>query len=128
MPSCELAIRIAVVIALALSTGNSGQSKATDWPHLRGPSYDAVSLEVGLLERWPDAGPPVLWSRELGQGYSGFVAAGGRVFTQFQSRGSQYVICLDAETGDEIWRRSVDLQWQAVGAYPGPYATPTWHD
>jgi outer membrane protein assembly factor BamB len=99
-----------------------------DWPHVRGANYDAISAETGIVESWPEQGPPLLWSFELGQGYSGFVAAGERVFTQFQTRTGQFVICLDAATGNEIWRRRVDWPWQPAGAYPGPYATPTWSE
>ena len=38
-----------------------------------------------------------------------------------------FVTALDADTGAEIWRERVDWPWQSGGAYPGPYATPTWH-
>jgi outer membrane protein assembly factor BamB len=101
---------------------------AGDWPHLRGPRYDAVSDEKGLADSWPEAGPPVLWSRDLGEGFSGFVIVGGRAFTQFQSvTAGQCVVCLDAETGATLWQQHVDAPWQSGGAYPGPYATPTWH-
>jgi outer membrane protein assembly factor BamB len=118
---------LAFVVALLLGAAVQGQQRsAADWPHLRGPHYDAVSKETGLVEWWPERGPPILWTRELGQGYSGFVAVGGRVFTQFQSRSGQSVICLDADTGAEIWSQRVDWPWQAAGGYPGPYSTPTW--
>jgi outer membrane protein assembly factor BamB len=98
-----------------------------EWPHVRGPNYDAVSTETGLVASWPAAGPPVLWTRELGQGYSGFTIATGRVFTQYQTKLAQFVVALDAETGTELWRVRVGLPWQPAGAYPGPYATPTVH-
>lgn len=101
--------------------------RAADWPHLRGPTYDAVSSEVGLAERWPDAGPPVLWARDLGPGYSGFVAADGRAFTLFQTNTGMFLVALDADNGGERWRVRVDWPWQPGGLYPGPYATPTWH-
>src|SRR5262245_60283129 len=124
-------MRAAVYSLAALLAGGGlahGQDNApTDWPHLRGPNYDAVSAETGLVESWPKGGPPVLWSRELGQGYSGFVAAGGRVFTQLQTRTGQFAIALDPDTGTEFWRQRVDGPWQPAGAYPGPYATPTCH-
>jgi outer membrane protein assembly factor BamB len=106
---------------------NGQEATPTDWPHLRGPNRDAVSTQKGIMSTWPEGGPPVLWSRQLGQGYSGFVAVGGRLFTQFQSRLAQYAICLNAQTGNEIWRQRVDWPWQPDGTYPGPYATPTWH-
>src|SRR5687768_9698962 len=100
----------------------------TDWPHLRGPNYDGIARESGPVETWSSAGPPILWTRELGQGYSGFVVAGSRAFTQFQQLSGQYLVCLDAETGEEVWRLRYDAPWQRSGAYPGPYASPTWRD
>jgi outer membrane protein assembly factor BamB len=114
--------------ALAVVLARPCTAAAGDWPHLRGPRYDAVSDETGLADSWPERGPPVLWERELGQGFSSFVAVGGRAFTQFQSvTTGQCVVCLDAETGSTLWQQHVDAPWQSAGAYPGPYATPTWH-
>jgi len=97
-----------------------------DWPHLRGPNYDGVSTETSIAAAWPEEGPPILWTRALGQGYSGFVVVAGKAFTQFQQLGGQYLLCLDIETGDELWRLRYDRAWQPSGAYPGPYASPTW--
>lgn len=98
-----------------------------DWPHVRGPGYDGLSAETGLADAWPEGGPPVLWVRDLGQGYSGIIAVAGRVYTMFQSRTGTYVVALDADTGAERWRQRVDWPWRPAGAYPGPFATPTWH-
>ena len=97
------------------------------WPHLRGPHYNGLSDETGLPDAWPPDGPPVLWTRELGQGYSAFTAVDGRVVTQTQSTYSQSVLCLDAETGDEIWEHRYGWPYDAASLYPGPRATPTWH-
>ena len=99
-----------------------------DWPHLRGPHYNAVAAETDLAESWPTAGPPILWTRELGQGYSGFTVVAGKVYTQKQTVTGQYVVCLDALTGDQLWQSWYDWSWQPASVYPGPYATPTWHD
>src|SRR5258708_33897566 len=51
------------------------------WPTIRGPELDGRSPEIHLADSWPPDGPPVLWTRPLGQGYSAFVAAEDRVFT-----------------------------------------------
>jgi outer membrane protein assembly factor BamB len=118
----------ALVLGTVLLAFLEGEGRVSaEWPHVRGPNYDAISSETGLVEAWPETGPPVLWARELGQGYSGFVVVGGRAYTQLQMRTGQYVFALDADTGAEIWRQRVDWPWQPGGAYPGPYATPTWH-
>jgi len=98
------------------------------WPHRRGPHYSAVSDETDLADSWPPRGPPVLWTRDLGRGYSGFTAVGDRIFTQAQSLSSQFVLCMDADTGEPIWEHRYDWPYDAASMYPGPRATPTWHD
>jgi outer membrane protein assembly factor BamB len=120
---------LAILLGILLHVGAPADLfSQSNWPHVRGPNYDAISTETGLVESWPEGGPPVLWSIDLGQGYSGFVVGDGRLFTQFQSKTSQYVVALDPDSGAEIWRIRVGSPWQPLGAYPGPYATPTWHD
>jgi outer membrane protein assembly factor BamB len=98
------------------------------WPHLRGPTHDAVSPETGLADAWPTKGPPVLWMRELGPGYSALIAVGGRVYTQDQDLAGQSVLCLDADSGQTIWEYRVGWPYEPGGMYPGPRSTPTWHD
>lgn len=98
------------------------------WPFVRGATFDAHSAEINLASQWPDDGPPVLWTRPLGQGYSAFVAAGKRVFTQTQTLTGQYVVCLDADSGETIWEQRYDWPYEAAGVYPGPRATPTIAD
>jgi len=98
------------------------------WPHRRGPHYDAVSDETGLLDSWAPEGPPVLWIAELGRGYSGFIGVGDCVYTQTQSVSAQYVVCLNADTGEQYWRHRYDWPYDPAGTYPGPRATPTWRD
>lgn len=101
---------------------------AADRPHVRGPSYDASSPETGLIDRWPAAGPPVLWTRELGPGYSAFTVAEGKAFTLFQKTGGMFLLAVDPDTGEELWKERVDWPWQPGGMYPGPYASPTWSE
>jgi len=95
------------------------------WPFIRGPNYDGHSAEIHLADSWPSDGPPVLWNRPLGQGYSAFTALGNRVFTQYQTLAGQYLVCLNADTGETIWEYGYDWPYEAGGVYPGPRATPT---
>ena len=103
------------------------EASPSDWPHIRGANYDGVSPAKDLVNSWPSAGPPILWTREIGQGYSSFAVAGGKVFTQRQSLTEQTVICLDGDTGATVWEHRYDWPYQPASVYPGPYATPTWH-
>ena len=97
------------------------------WPHRRGPRYNGVSSETDLADAWPSEGPPVLWARSCGRGYSGITVVGGRMYTQTQSLTGQYVECLDADTGELVWRYRYGWPYEPGGMYPGPRATPTWH-
>jgi outer membrane protein assembly factor BamB len=101
---------------------------ADDWPQLRGPNHNGISDETGLISDWPEAGPPVLWSRELGSGYSAFAVVGERAYTQYQTQFGQYMICLDAESGKTIWEHRYDWPYEGGGLYPGPRSTPTVTD
>src|SRR4051794_33976365 len=91
-----------ILLALGLSLGLVPSSHA-DWPHLRGPQYNGLSTETGLADAWPAAGPPLLWTRQLGQGFSGFVVAQGKAFTQRQTPAGQYLLCLDPDSGQTLW-------------------------
>jgi hypothetical protein len=133
----------AIAGAVALPSTSHGQESPSQavatrniatqsgWPFVRGANFDGHSAEGGLVDSWPDEGPPVLWTRELGQGYSAFVAAPvdaagkSRVFTQTQTLAGQVVLCLDADTGETIWSYRYDWPFEAAGVYPGPRATPT---
>lgn len=106
----------------------NSESNEPGWPQFRGPTFDAVSTETEIADSWPDVGPPVIWTRELGQGYSSFAAVGNKVYTQCQSIYRQSVVCLDAQTGDTIWSHNYDWPFEGGGLYPGPRSTPTLHN
>src|SRR5262249_2767667 len=77
---------------------------AADWPNWRGPHHDGISRETGLLKSWPKEGPRVLWEGKLTGGYSSVVVAGGRVFTQMKDNKEEAILCLDADTGKQLWQ------------------------
>ena len=81
---------------------------AEDWLQWGGPNRDFKVSSPGLAESWPEEGPPRLWSRPLGEGYSAIVAENGVLYTMY--RGSdpealekETVIALDADTGRTKW-------------------------
>jgi hypothetical protein len=98
------------------------------WPHIRGPCYSGASTNTRLADSWPADGPPVLWTCELGRGYSGLIAVGNRVYTQTQTLTEQEVVALDADTGRTIWEHRYGWPYDPGGMYPGPRSTPTWSD
>ncbi len=101
---------------------------SADWPHLRGFACDGHGgAEIPLVDHWPAEGPPVLWTREFGTGYSALIAVEDRVYTQVQDLYGQYVACLEAETGEQRWRTHYAPPYNALEQYPGPRSTPTWY-
>ena len=55
-------------------------SSEPGWPQWRGPRRDGISEEKGLLSRWPEGGPKLLWKVDgLGRGWSSPVVTGGRL-------------------------------------------------
>ena len=96
-----------------------------DWPQWRGAARDGISTETGLLEAWPSGGPPLAWKTQgLGEGYASFSVSEGRLFTQGQRDGTQYVIALDEESGEKLWEvPNGESFHERRGS--GPRGTPT---
>ena len=100
----------------------AGAASAGDWPQWRGPDRNDVSQETGLLKKWPAEGPKRLWLNEtVGLGYSGFSIVGGRLFTMGARDGTEFLICLDVNTGEEKWATALgamlDNRWVSLGTY-----------
>jgi outer membrane protein assembly factor BamB len=88
---------------------------AADWPRLGGPNGAGVSLETGLLRSWPDAGPKVLWTNEVSEGFAGPSVWEGQVFLLDRADGERDILrCLDLTSGEELWR----LAYDAPGSLP----------
>ena len=42
-----------------------------NWPRFRGADFDNISKsKIRLADRWPESGPELLWSVELGEGHA----------------------------------------------------------
>jgi outer membrane protein assembly factor BamB len=79
------------------------------WPGFRGPQRDGICHETFPLARqWPAAGPPVLWSLDLGEGFAGAAVRGGQVFVlDYDHQASADTMrSFSLADGKEIWRFS----------------------
>ena len=116
---------------------------ADDWPQWLGPQRDGFWRESGLLEKFPESGPKILWRAPIGGGYSGPSVAAGRVYVMDYQRtdgdptpsagarqnltGQERIVCLDATTGKELWKVAYDCPYSV--SYPvGPRCTVTIQD
>jgi outer membrane protein assembly factor BamB len=113
------------ILSLAALCLGCGALAASDWPQFLGPNRDGISTETGLLPSWPKNGPPVLWQKEVGEGYSGPVIAGGKLILFHRVGDNDIIACLDAATGKERWKFAYPTSYQdQLGKGDGPRATP----
>jgi len=102
-------------------------ASASDWPNFRGPKHDGISTEKKLKTAWDKAGPKVLWQREIGAAYSSLACVDKRVYTCGTKGGRQVLFCLDAKSGDVIWKKPFEKEY-SDGQGDGTRATPTVDD
>lgn len=107
---------------------------AGDWPCYLGPHYNNTSDETGLLSTWPADGPPKLWEVDLGPGFAAPAVVGDRLYAirRIQSKEvgtpqKDIFLCLNAQTGAEIWKTEADTQTDGYG-FPGSRTSPTVKD
>lgn len=102
---------------------------ADDWPQYRGLNRDARSKEVGLAKKWPDKGPPFVWTFEqVGLGYSSPAIVGDRLYIMGARGGSEFLIALDIkDKPKELWTVKIGpiFTWKGNNWNTGPNATPS---
>lgn len=102
--------KILLVAATSVSCV-SASCLGEDWPGWRGPRGDGSSVEKMVPVKWDGAnGEGVLWKAEIpGDGHSSPIVLGKRVFisTALADTQERVLLCLDRDTGRELWRRTV---------------------
>lgn len=96
---------------------------AQDWPQYLGPERNSTSPEKELLRTWPESGPEVLWTTDLGIGFGGPVIKDGKAYLlDRDDKYGDYMRCFDMETGKEIWKYG----YEAPGSveFPGSRSVP----
>jgi len=96
---------------------------ADDWPIYRGPSHNGISAEKDWFT--PGAKPKVLWDKEIGRSCASMTVIGDIVFTMGNIADKDYVYCLKADDGGEIWQFSYPEKLEGKQYEGGPNATPT---
>ena len=101
------------------------RKKGGDWPTFLGPSGDSKSPEKGILTTWPAGGLKIVWQKPLGTSYGSPTISHGRLY-QFDRFGDMArVYCLNAETGQELWRYEFPTEYEDRYYYNnGPRCSP----
>ena len=111
----------------ALLTAATAGAGSLEWPQFAGPHRDFTSDAKGLANTWPSSGPRRLWSRDLGEGYSGIAVDGAVLYTMYRRGSQEITLAADTSTGKTIWEHTENAPFRADMAMengPGPHATP----
>ncbi|HCY42365.1 MAG TPA: hypothetical protein DHV48_13590, partial [Prolixibacteraceae bacterium] len=108
----KLLIAIALLFSISIHCVH-----AQDWPQFLGPERNSTSPQKGILRSWPETGPEVLWTVEVGIGYGGPVIKDGKVYLldRIDSIGDN-LRCFELSTGKELWNYAATTP----GTFPFP--------
>lgn len=109
--------------ALAGDANTLQPAATTDWPNWRGPNQNGISTEKGWLTAWPKEGLKQLWKADVGSGYSSVAVLGDNVYTLGNTKGQDTVICLNAATGEAVWKHTYPCTAKVIYGVT-PRATP----
>ena len=100
-----------------------------DWPQFRGPGRDSKVTGFKAPATWP-AQLNQLWKVNVGSGDATPVLSGKKLYLSTRQNTDEVVLCLDSETGREIWKSqySAPAVTGPSTSHPGPRSTPSVAD
>ncbi len=127
-----LATGLLAVVAAQVAAAEAGGKlpvpaeggQADQWPRFRGPNGTGVSTSVGLPEKL-EAAASRIWKVDAGNGSSSPIVADGRLFLTSYDGNTRFVACLDAKTGESVWKQSVEKLRDETASHPNSPATCT---
>lgn len=123
MFACRLILGL--LLAAPVCVADDKLRSGDDWPIFLGPQGTGVSRETNLLDQWPDDGPPVVWTKKIGTGYSAPSVLGDKLVVIHRPKGEDIVECLQAATGEPIWKYAYETDYSDPYGYNnGPRCTP----
>lgn len=96
---------------------------AQDWPQFLGPDRNSTSPQKNILRSWPESGPEVMWTVNVGIGYGGPVVQNGKVYLlDRDDQLGDMLRCFDLRSGNEFWK----FGYEAPGSvmFPGSRSVP----
>ncbi len=123
--SAAAGILAAMLVHVSLLPG-SEVGKSPSWPEFHGPDRTNLSPEKGLLKKWPEGGPRLIWkSSQCGRGYPGVSIAQGMIFTSGDFDEVEMLLTFDMD-GKLLWKMPNGKAW--LRSSPGARTTPTYND
>jgi len=89
--------------ALLFSMTLAFNATAADWPQWLGPDRDGKTQAKDFDPEFARGGIDVVWSADLGVGFTGVTIADGRAFTAGWTNGKTTFFAFDAKRGKKLW-------------------------
>jgi outer membrane protein assembly factor BamB len=89
-------------------------AQADDWPRFLGPNANGTSSETNLIDSFPAEGPPLIWEKDIGTGYSAPSIRDGKLLLHHRLRNEEIVAAYQLPQGGQLWRY----------AYPSSFVDP----
>ncbi|HOU96218.1 MAG TPA: PQQ-binding-like beta-propeller repeat protein [Bacteroidales bacterium] len=116
-------IPVIVFLFCALNSCTQGKKDIKNWPQYLGPYRNSTSDQKGILRSWPEKGPEVLWTVDVGIGFGGPVIKDGKVYLLDRNGDVADVMrCFDFSSGKELWNYSYDAPGRVQ--FPGSRSVP----
>ena len=111
---------LVILSAILLPAVNAG-----DWPQILGPDRNGIAAGEKLLPEWPQAGPAVEWTADVGQGFAGVAVKDNRAILFHRTQSHEVVRALDAATGKEVWSSQFACSYESgMSSDSGPRCVP----
>ncbi len=100
-------------------------ARGEDWPSFLGSNRDGKSGVRQIRTDWNAGKLPILWTRKVGEAYTGGSVAGGRYYLFDRLDNETRLASLDAKTGKQIWLFKYSTSYRDYFGYDGgPRSTP----
>jgi outer membrane protein assembly factor BamB len=118
--------RVLLALLISVATTMAGELPSAEWPQFLGPARNGFYGGLDVAETWASNGPPVIWQKAVGHGFSAPVVADHKLILFHRLDDKETVECLDARIGSPIWSFAYPTRYQdEFGFDDGPRATPT---
>ena len=109
---------VTALLFIALCTSLTGQDIA-QW---RGSNRDGIYTETGLMKKWPDGGPQLLWHYDdLGDGHTSAAVTSTAIYTTGMINGKGNIFAFDLK-GKLLWKKEYGTEW--AESHNGVRSTP----
>ncbi len=105
-----------VIVGLVALIG-VGSARGQDWPQWRGPNRDSKVTGFTEPKEWPKE-LTKKWKVKVGAGDASPVLVGDKIYAMAWADGNEFIFCLDAEKGTEVWKEKHETKASSGAAGP----------